>query len=179
MQATLAEPQAYSSLTANSTDIAAGLYPFVVYRWDSKGVKADQEFIAVTENPDLREQLMTLLADTDTGTADLPEQSVFDDLEQHHYQLWQHAQAEHQAKNRQRVEHRLQSLRSSHAARVALLHDILENNPNPKIQTMKQAQLRNAEADYQHRVRWLENDRDTGDIHAQAVLFGILEIKNQ
>jgi superfamily II DNA or RNA helicase len=179
MQATLAEPQAYSSLTANSTDIAAGLYPFVVYRWDSKGVKADQEFIAVTENPDLREQLMTLLADTDTGTADLPEQSVFDDLEQHHYQLWQHAQAEHQAKNRQRVEHRLQSLRSSHAARVALLHDILENNPNPKIQTMKQAELRNAEADYQHRVRWLENDRDTGDIHAEAVLFGILEIKNQ
>lgn len=179
MQATLTEAQAYSSLTANSTDIPAGLYLFAIYRWDSKGVKADQEFIAVTENPDLREQLMTLLADADTGKADLPEQAVFDNLEQHHYQLWQHAQAEHQAKNRQRVEHRLQSLRSSHAARVALLHDILENNLSPSIQTMKQSQLHNAEADYQHRVRQLENDRDTGDIHAQAVLFGILEIKNQ
>lgn len=179
MQAVLIEPQAYSSLTANSTDIPAELYPFAIYRWDSKGVKSDQEFIAVTENPDLRAQLMTLLAEADTGTADLPEQAIFDDLEQHHYQLWQHAQAEHQAKNRQRVEHRLQSLRNSHAARIALLRDIIQRNTNPLIQTMKQAELHNAEADYQHRVTQLENDRDAGDIHAQAVLFGILEIKNQ
>ena len=51
-------------------------------------------------------------------------------------------------------------------------------NANPRIQTMKQAELHNAEEDYQNRVKQLENDRDSGDIHTQAVLFGILEIRN-
>lgn len=178
MQAILTTEQTYSSVIAISADIAAGLYPFAVYRWDIKGVKSDQEFVAITENANLREQLMTLLANAETGTADLPEPVVFDDLEQHHYQLWQQAQAEHQAKNRQRIEHRLQSLRSSHAARVALLRDTIQRNADQRIQIMKQAELHNAEADYQNRVRQLEQNRDSGDIHAQAVLFGILEIRN-
>lgn len=172
------EEQIFTSVIATSNDIAAGIYPFAIYRWDSKGVKADQEFIAVTENAVLREQLMTLLASSETGTANLPEQSVFDDLEQHHYQLWQQTQAQHQAKNRQRVEHRLQSLQSSHAARIAILKDIIRRNANPKIKLMKESQLHNAEADFQQRVKQLEVDRDSGDILAQAVLFGILEIRN-
>jgi hypothetical protein len=178
MQAVLSTEPAYSSIIASSADIAAGLYPFAIYRWDTKGVKSDQEFIAITENGDLRELLMTLLANATTGTADLPEQAVFDDLERVHYQLWQQAQAEHQAKNRQRVEHRLQSLRNSHAARVALLRDTIQRNTNPRIQTMKQAELHNAEADYQNHVKQLEQNRESGDIHAQAVVFGILEIRN-
>ena len=43
---------------------------------------------------------------------------------------------------------------------------------------MKESQLHNAEADFQQRVKQLEVDRDSGDILAQAVLFGILEIRN-
>jgi SNF2 family DNA or RNA helicase len=177
-QAVATEEQAFASVIAQSADIDAGLYPFAIYRWDSKGVKADQEFVAVTENTVLREQLMTLLASSESGTTDLPEQSVFDDLEQHHYQLWQQTQAEHQAKNRQRVEHRLQSLRSSHAARVAVLQDIIRRSTSPKIKTMKESQLHNADADFQQRVKQLEVDLNSGDILAQAVLFGMLEIRN-
>lgn len=177
-QAVATEEQAFASVIAQSADIDAGLYPFAIYRWDSKGVKADQEFVAVTENTVLREQLMTLLASSESGTTDLPEQSVFDDLEQHHYQLWQQTQAEHQAKNHQRVEHRLQSLRSSHAARVAVLQDIIRRSTSPKIKTMKESQLHNADADFQQRVKQLEVDLNSGDILAQAVLFGMLEIRN-
>ncbi|MSR16208.1 MAG: hypothetical protein EXR89_00165 [Methylococcaceae bacterium] len=177
-KAVTTEAQSFSSIIAISSDIDAGLYPFAIYRWDSKGVKADQEFIAVTENAVLREQLMMLLANSETGTANLPEQSVFDGLEQHHYQLWQQNQAEHQAKNRQRAEHRLQSLRSSHTARIAALQDIIRRNANPKIKLMKESKLHNAESDFQQRVKQLEIDLDSGDILAQAVLFGMLEIRN-
>lgn len=144
IQSIAVEEQAFASVIATSGDIDAGLYPFSIYRWDSKGVKAEQEFIAVTENAVLREQLMTLLADCQTGTANLPEQSVFDNLEQHHYGLWKQAQEEHQTRNRQRVEHRLQSLRSSHAARIVVLQDIIRRSTNPKIKTMKESQLHNA-----------------------------------
>ena len=69
-------------------------------------------------------------------------------------------------------------MRSSHAARTALLRDTIQRNTNPRIQVMKQAELQNAEVDYQNRVRQLEIDRDSGDLHAQAVLLGILEIRN-
>lgn len=179
IQAVLTNTIAYSSLTVHSSTIAAGCYPFAIYRWQITGMKTEQEFIAVTEHPNLREQLMTLIAEAQTGTAELPEQSVFDDLEQHHYQLWQHAQTEQQHKNRQRVDHRLQSLKSSHKARIALLQDILKRNPDRNIQIMKQAELHNAEADYQYRVQQLQQQRDSGDIHTQTVLLGILEIKNQ
>jgi superfamily II DNA or RNA helicase len=178
VKATTVKQKAYASIKAFCPNFESGSYPFAIYRWDYYGEKSDQEFIAITEKPELSEMLVNLLADCETGFAEISSDDVFDKLDSHHYDVWHLAQKEHQSKNQQRIDHKLQSLKTSYRARVAVLEDTLKRSSNLKIQRMKQSELDNANLDYQRRVKELEMNRDAGDLHAEPIFFGIIEIWN-
>ena len=160
-----------------SAEIPAGDYSFGVYRWRKQGVKQDESLVVIASDPALEEFFFTLLqAATTPDDASLPDEAEFAALDARHHGQWRAAQANHMAENRQQVEHRMNSLRVSHAARCKAIEDQLARATNEKIRLMKQSELNRANADFERRMKELEQAAGSGDIHAEAVVFGVIRV---
>lgn len=167
-----------SNLLAQTDAVRPGHYPYAIYRWQKKGIKEDFTFQPLSTDPRLTEAMLTILETAqalDNADLGISEQDETE-LEQHHYRLWLDARAAHIEQVRQHVDSRLNSLKTTHAARIAALRDQLEANSDVKIQRMKQAQIETAERDYSHHVDQLELAAKQADILAEAVVFGILVV---
>ena len=67
----------------------------------------------------------------------------------------------------------------SHRARCTVIKDQLERATNDKIRLMKQSELARANADFERRMRELEQAAGSGDIHASPVLFGTIAVRER
>jgi ATP-dependent helicase HepA len=169
------------NLVAQTDTIQPGHYPYAIYRWQKKGVKEDFTFQPLSTDPRLTDAMLSILelaqpltnANVEISTPDETE------LEQHHYHLWLDARAEHIEQVRQHVDSRLNSLKTTHTARIAVLKDQLETNSDAKIQRMKQAQIESAERDYAQHMEQLELAAKQADILAEALVFGVLAIEGK
>lgn len=168
----------YAALLIQDIDAPPGDHYFGVYRWRKQGVKPDETLIAVASHPMVEEKLFGWLQ---TATAErdatLPNHAEFDALDARHHAKWREAQANHIAENRHLIEHRVQSLHISHQARCRVIEDQIERATNDKIRLMRQSELTRANADYERRMRDLEQAAGSGDIHAAPVLFGTIAIR--
>ncbi|MBK5964241.1 helicase [Thiocystis minor] len=176
----LEQPEAVqASLAVYSEAVAAGDYPFALYRWQKWGVKVDETLIAVSTEAVIEDALMRLLPiATDTPEGAVPNVAQFDALDTRHHSQWSLAQANHIAGNRELVEHRIQSLTVSHRARCTLLEDQLAAATNDKIRLMRQGELTRAREDFERRLADLRRAAESGDIHATPVVLGVLTITN-
>lgn len=169
---------AYISIRTESVDIPPGDYEFALYRWRNHGARSDEQIVPVATNAKLEEILLMLLhTATDAERSALPSQDEFDALDLRHHAKWTAAQADYIAENRQLVEHRIQSLTVSHKARCRAIQDQIARATNDKIVLMKQSELSRANADFNQRLEELQKLAEQGDIHAQAVLFGTVNIE--
>jgi ATP-dependent helicase HepA len=169
---------AYAVLQVQNVEVPPGDYSFGIYRWQKQGVKLDETLVPVASHPALEDKLLALLqtATTHEG-ATLPADTEFDKLDARHHAKWRDAQANHIAENRQQVEHRIHSLTVSHRARCTVIKDQLERATDDKIRLMKQSELARADADFERRMRELEQAAGSGDIHASPVLFGTIAVR--
>ncbi|TSA41481.1 MAG: DEAD/DEAH box helicase [Methylococcaceae bacterium] len=167
------------NLTVSSDSLPQGQYPYAIYRWQKRGLKEDFTFQPIATTPQLTAQMLTVLEsaqslDTDIQTISNEQENR---LEQNHYQLWQDARATHIEHVQQHARARLDSLKTTHTARMALVQEQHDANPSDKIQRMRSAQMDAAERDYQHHKQELEQAAQQADILAEAVTFGILIIE--
>ncbi|WP_255188120.1 DEAD/DEAH box helicase [Methylomonas rapida] len=169
------------NLVTQTYAIQPGYYPYAIYRWQKKGIKEDFTFQPLSTDPRLTEAMLSILEfaqpfdNADVGISAQDET----ELEQHHHRLWLDARAEHIEQVRQQVDSRLNSLKTTHSARIAGLKDQLETNSNAKIQRMKQAQIETAERDFAQHLEQLELAAKQADILTEAVVFGILVIEGK
>lgn len=169
----------YAMLKVQSSEVPPGDYHFGIYRWQKQGVKLDETLEPVASHPALEKTLFTLLQTATTDEdAMLPDTAEFDALDARHHSKWREAQIGHVAENRQQVAHRIHSLTVSHRARCKVIEDQLERATNDRIQLMKQSELARANADFERRLRELEQAANSGDIHASPVLFGSITVRN-
>lgn len=172
----IAEPQ-YFTFTTQSTEVPPGTYHFALYRWAKHGVRPDETLVAVADEPRLEAILMELLRSAgQSGSVQLPDATACDALDARHHGKWAEAQANHIAENRERVEHRIQSLTVSHRARCNVLEDQVQRATNEKIRLMKESELARANADFNRRMNELRQTTNTGDIRATAVVFGTISV---
>ena len=165
------------SLIASSEVVTPGEYPFALYQWRNVGIRSDDTLVAVTSDSKLDGAVMSLLevaADAPGGTP--PHEAAIERLDKRHHGEWRAAQANHMAENRELVQHRRQSLSTSHGARCKLLEDQLGSATNDKIRRMKEGELARANYDYESRVAELEGLAESADIHATLVVQGTLKI---
>lgn len=172
------EEPAYVALAVQSSEVPPGDYRFAIYRWKKRGVKVDESLAPIASDPTVENILLTLLqsaTETDGDTLFSPDE--FDDLDSLHHRKWRDAQADHINENRQQVEHRIQSLTVSHRARCKAIEDQIARATNDKIRMMKESELARANADFDRRIAELHQAGNTGDIHAAAVLFGTVCVR--
>ncbi|MEX2138519.1 MAG: helicase-related protein [Pirellulales bacterium] len=171
---------AYVALVVRSTEVPPGDYRFALYRWKKLGVKLDELLVPVASDAAIEKVLLVLLQSAAEVEHAVPPSSVeFDALDAQHHIKWTAAQANYIAENRQQVEHRIQSLTVSQAARCKAIEDQIGRATNEKIRLMKQSELTRANADFTRRMEELQQAAGSGDIHAAAVLFGTITVNRE
>lgn len=165
------------SLVASSDSVSPGKYPFALYQWHKVGIRSDDTLMVVASDPKLDGAVMSLLETaTDEPARTEPGDAAIDQLDKRHHSEWRTARANHMAENRDLVQHRRQSLSTSHHARCKLLEDQIGTATNDKIRRMKEGELARANYDYEGRVAGLERLAESADIHATLLVQGVLRI---
>ncbi|MCY4047112.1 MAG: helicase-related protein [Candidatus Dadabacteria bacterium] len=171
-----------ANLTATSDEIPSGRYEFAIYSWHFHGIRDDLVLKLITSNTAVTEHLSLLLENATDSPDPIPdgfEDSDWDDLESHHYELWSIARDRHRQKTQELIEYRRESLSTSHRARVALLEEQLCQATNEKIQKMRRSQVTAADEDYTRRIRELDTASEKADIVAGLVAYGVIQVSGR
>lgn len=160
-----------------SESLPIGQYPYAIYRWQKLGLKEDFTFQPICTCPELTNQMLALLE----AAEPLEKQGVSINqdneqaLEKVHYNLWLDTRASHIEQVQQHTRSRLDSLKTTHTARIAILEEQREVNPSENIKRMRTSQIISANRGYQQQIEQLEHASKRADILAEAVVFGILQ----
>ena len=169
-----------TTLKIRDQSVPAGDYLFAIYQWQFHGIREDMVLCPVASSERITAHLGKLLEKAEenpTSANNVPESSVWDELDAQHYKLWSKAREKHQRRTQELAQYRRESLTTSHKARIALLKDQLGQTTDEKIRRMRQSQIDTAEADYARRIQELDIAMERADITAQPVAYGVLQIK--
>lgn len=168
------------SVSAKSSTVAPGRYPFAIYRWKILGVTESFAFEPVCESEEHAKALLGLLEDAvatqDASAMTAAEEEV---LEAIHYRVWMSSRGEHIESVIRSAEVRLASLKASHQARVALLEEQRDQATDARIRRMKEGQIEAANRDYERRRSDLERVAGQAEIVADPVVLGVLYVENK
>ena len=166
------------SVSAKSSTVAPGRYPFAIYRWKILGVAESFAFQPVCESEEHAKALLGLLEDA-VATEDSSAMTVAEEdrLEAIHYRVWMSSRGEHIESVTRSAEARLASLKASHQAREALLDEQRDQATDARIRRMKEGQLEAANRDYDRRRSELERVAGEAEIVAEAAVLGVLMVE--
>lgn len=169
------------NIVVYSDTLPVGQHPYAIYRWQKLGLKEDFTFQPICTCPELTNQMLALLEAAET----LEKQGISINhdneqaLEKVHYHLWLDTRAVHIEQVQQHTRSRLDSLKTTHAARIAILEEQKEANPSENIKRMRTSQIASADRDYQQQIERLEQASKRADILAEAVAFGVLAVERE
>lgn len=169
----------YTAFRVSVSGLKSGNYPFAIYHWQMKGIREDVNFQPVCGNLDLSAKFLEYLERgeaIETGPSPI-EQSDIDALDVQHHALWTTARLEHISQNLELVRFRRESLKTSHAARIAVLNEQISKATNDKIRLMRKSQLESAENDFARRMAELEQAENQAEITAHPVAFGLMVVE--
>jgi superfamily II DNA or RNA helicase len=171
-----------TTLKVSDQSLPPGKHLFAIYQWQFHGIREDMLLRPVAKSDAVTAKLNDLLknAQNDPHSQDnKPSPSAWDELDEYHYSLWMKERDKHQERTRKTAEFRLESLKSSHQARMSQLSDQLNQAKEEKIRRMRESQIKAAEADYSRRVKYLEIAMGRGDIVAKVVAYGSLNVERE
>ena len=154
-------------------------YPFAVYQWHFHGLREDVQLRAVSVGDSVDAKVIGLLeraTPIDLAPNDRPAADVFDSLESRHYAEWRRASEEHRERIQQIASYRRESLKVSHAARMAILNEQFNQATDEKIRRMRQSQIDSADAEYSRRTKELDDAITKADITSDLVAQGVIRV---
>ena len=167
------------NLSICDNSYAPGEYHFIVYQWNIYGITEDSILQGICSCPEIGANLFDIIQKDETRVLrnkEIPGRELFSDLEDQHYTLWDNARNEHKERIAQIINYKRESLKKSHQARINLYTEQLNRVKDERIQRMRQAQIDNAEAEFQRRLEELTEAASKADIVANKVAFGVLKI---
>lgn len=171
--------KAFIALRAKCPELPPGKYEFAVYQWRFHGIKEDLQIHPVCSSDALAarfHELIETAGELPISEQDIPEAGILNALDKQHHKLWSDALEKHRKYTRELAEYRRESLSSSHKARIALLNEQLNKADNENLKRMRSSQINTANADYERRIREIDDAMQKADINAEPVAYGIIEI---
>jgi superfamily II DNA or RNA helicase len=172
--------KAFVKLEALSDKVKPGDYRFAIYRWAYQGIRKDHCLKTIAESDLITAHIDNLLKTAkdchDEDLMTMREESTAD-FDMRHHAVWLSSKNEHVADNSRIIEHKRQSLMVSRKARLAVLNDSLNNNPDEGIRRMRQSEILKADADYMRHIQLLDEAEKKADIEFVPVVYGVLRIK--
>ena len=164
-------------LTVKSNELSSGMYPFVVYEWQYKGVKPNNELKVITAcNVDSNTMLRLIYKSSDYNGRffDMADK----ELEQLHFNLWKAEKEKYLTEAQQIIRFKLESLVSSQRGQVRTIQNQLAKTTNERIKIMRQGQLERLEQSFNEKQEKLKGEIDKCDIIASKLVAGILRVEN-
>lgn len=173
----MAEP-VHTAIQISNHEVPIGDYPFAIYAWEFRGLRSELQMVPVCSNEILQKDLWDYLEAGASVEIDgnMFNDDVFGNLDKDHYKLWDINKKSHAAQTQEMCAYRSESLKISHEGRINLLTRQIEKANNDNIHRMKQAQISNAQADFEKKMKLIEIAENGTDIHARPVVFGILRV---
>jgi hypothetical protein len=136
----------YTELQITDSDISSGDYDFVIYKWETRGIRNDLSLKPICSDPRVGSQLINLIERaSDSQIKSEPRLNHWDHLESRHYGFWREEKHKHIDRTKELAEYKKQSLKTSHQAVVASITDRIEQVYDEKILRMYRAQLASLE----------------------------------
>lgn len=163
----------YCELNSEYDKLENGVYPFVIYKWEFKGVKHDVKLKVFSENKFIQSDFYNILKTAKNYSGNLllnnEDFRKFDSL---HYSKWQNEKRLHYDKNMEIADYKKESLKKSYIARKLQANDRLENSSDEKITRMYENQIKNIEHDYESRIKKIDESINKADIVTKPVVYG-------
>ncbi len=169
----------FNSFQIHNHDLKPGEFQYAIYAWDYQGISRDIKLLPVSDNKDLGKNFLEYLESgvEITPGQQIPEDISFDHLDKIHHRLWDKEKNLHKTKTKEICDFRRESLKISYQGRQNVLSEQLANATDKKIIRMKQAQLRNIQAEFDRKISELDTAESLADIHARPVVFGLIRVE--
>lgn len=170
------KPVSFFRVTADSFE--KGTYPFIMYQWMYSGDHEDVVLKPLSSNNELNKQLLKLLKNSECCDCDFEiEESLWEKIESLHHNLWDCELQKHRINSSELINYKLGTLATAHQSRISFIRDMIRKSTNTKIRMMREAELRNANADFEQRKRHLEQTMEKVDIVASKLAYGIIIVE--
>ncbi len=170
----------YTALQVTDASIPSGDYDFVIYKWETRGIRNDLSLKPICSDAKVGHRLINLIEKAADSQIDSdPPLNHWDHLESRHYELWSVEKHKHIDRTIELAEYKKQSLKTSHQAMVASITDKLEKVSDGKIMRMYRAQLASLEATYARNIQALDIAVEKADIVTTPVMYGIIRVTKE
>jgi len=163
---------------ATSNDIEKGKYPFIMYQWMYSGEKEDLILKPLSSNSVVNKYLMEFLTNSEDSKQSIEiDDTLWDDIESVQHNLWERELQHHSLNTSDLINYKLGILTTSHQSRIAFIKEQIRKANNIKIRMMREAELKNANNDFELRKNKLESTIIKADIVVSKLSYGILIIE--
>ena len=173
-------PQKYIAVLKSQSDkVPQGVYPFIMYQWMYSGEREDLMLKPICNTLSVNNYLLELLQNSEQCdqkimyTADL-----WDGIEEIHHSMWKMERQKHKQETHDLIIYKLGTLETSHQSRISFITEQMRKASNAKIRIMRDAELRNAIADFEQRKVKLQETEEKADIVVSRLSYGVLIIEN-
>ena len=162
-----------------STDkVEKGMYPFIMYQWMYSGEREDLVLKPLSSSSTINKHLLGLLERSEDFGQDIRiNDELWNDIESIHHNLWEIELNQHRVNTSELINYKLGTLTTSHQSRIAFIKEKIGKANNSKIRIMREAELRNANVDFELRKNKLEHTKNKVDIIVSKLAYGVLVVE--
>lgn len=159
------------------SEVAPGDYEFLIYAWRYVGLRPDIRLVAVSSNPAVEKNVLTLLQYASEYSEDSgSHQDSWDQMDDLHYMRWQQAKNTYTTEVRDECEYRLEQLTHSFNQQEAIVRGQISAATDDKIRRMRTSQLENIIKKYNAQRKSVDETVAKVDIHTNLLVRGILHV---
>ena len=172
--------RAFTALEVSGTGLTLGRFPFAIYCWHHKGIRETLVFQAISVSDQVQERFAEIVAKAVAIhiSPEVASRTPTADLDAKHHTMWQKARDDHRTHAARVAAFQRESLKTSQAARMALLREQLAQAQEDRIRRMRQSQIDTAELDYQRHLQDIDLAIARADIISEEVASGIILIQD-
>lgn len=160
---------------ASSDKVEKGMYPFIMYQWMYSGEREDLVLKPLSSSSAVNKHLLELLEKSEGEERNISiNDGLWNDIEAVHHNLWERELQQHKLNTTDLVNYKLGTLTTSHQSRITFIKEQIRKANNNKIRTMREAELRNANLDFEIRKNRLEQTMTKVDIVVSKLSYGVL-----
>ena len=172
-------PQKYVTvLKAKSDTIPQGVYPFIMYQWMYSGERENLVLKPICNTLSVNKYLLKLLQNSEDCNQDIAyTDELWEGIEAIQHSMWERELQKHKQETHDWITYKLGTLATSHQSRIGFITEQIRKASNAKIRIMRDAELRNATADYERRRSKLQEKEEKADIVVSKLSYGVLIIE--
>lgn len=159
----------------SSDKVEKGIYPFIMYQWMYSGEREDVVLKPLSSSSAVNKHLLELLEKSESDKHNISiNDGLWSDIEAVHHNLWERELQQHRLNTSDLVNYKLGTLTTSHQSRITFIKEQIRKASNNKIRMMREAELRNANLDFEIRKNKLEQTMTKVDIVVSKLSYGVL-----